>query len=106
MALTAVDRALLQRCLNHEPGAWNDFVDRFLGLLLQLVMGAGQRGFAADAARQGKLSLQANHGIHNHSLFEFLAHTLLHATQTRAQRPPLHACDVVAWTVNADFPAA
>lgn len=37
MALTAVDRALLQRCLNHEPGAWNDFVDRFLGLIYHVV---------------------------------------------------------------------
>jgi RNA polymerase sigma-70 factor, ECF subfamily len=33
VALTAADRALLQRCLNHQPGAWNDFVDRFLGLI-------------------------------------------------------------------------
>lgn len=33
MPFTAVDRALLQRCLSHEPGAWNDFVDRFLGLI-------------------------------------------------------------------------
>lgn len=37
MALTAVDRALLQRCLNHEPGAWNDFVDRYLGLIYHVV---------------------------------------------------------------------
>jgi len=32
-----VDRALIQRCLNHEPGAWNDFVDRFLGLFYHVV---------------------------------------------------------------------
>jgi RNA polymerase sigma-70 factor (ECF subfamily) len=37
VALTAVDRALLQRCLNHEPGAWNDFVDRYLGLIYHVV---------------------------------------------------------------------
>ncbi len=37
MALTAVDRALLQRCLHHEPGAWNDFVDRFLGLIYHVI---------------------------------------------------------------------
>jgi RNA polymerase sigma-70 factor (ECF subfamily) len=37
VALTAVDRTLLQRCLNHEPGAWNDFVDRFLGLIYHTV---------------------------------------------------------------------
>jgi RNA polymerase sigma-70 factor (ECF subfamily) len=32
-----VDRALLQRCLNHEAGAWNDFVDRFLGLIYHVI---------------------------------------------------------------------
>lgn len=37
MALTNVDRTLLQRCLNREPGAWNDFVDRFLGLIYHVV---------------------------------------------------------------------
>lgn len=37
MALTAVDRTLLQRCLNKEPGAWNDFVDRFLGLIYHVI---------------------------------------------------------------------
>jgi len=37
VALTAVDRALLQRCLNHEPGAWNDFVDRYLGLIYHVI---------------------------------------------------------------------
>jgi RNA polymerase sigma-70 factor (ECF subfamily) len=37
LALTAVDRALIQRCLNHNPGAWNDLVDRFLGLIYHVV---------------------------------------------------------------------
>jgi RNA polymerase sigma-70 factor, ECF subfamily len=37
VALTAVDRTLVQRCLNHEPGAWNDFVDRFLGLIYHVI---------------------------------------------------------------------
>ncbi|HEX5273318.1 MAG TPA: sigma-70 family RNA polymerase sigma factor [Gemmataceae bacterium] len=37
MALTPVDRALLQRCLNRQPGAWNDFVDRFLGLIYHVI---------------------------------------------------------------------
>ena len=37
MALTAVDRALLQRCLQHDTGAWNDFVDRFLGLIYHVI---------------------------------------------------------------------
>jgi RNA polymerase sigma-70 factor (ECF subfamily) len=37
VALTPVDRALLQRCLNHEAGAWNDFVDRYLGLIYHVI---------------------------------------------------------------------
>jgi RNA polymerase sigma-70 factor, ECF subfamily len=37
VALTNVDRALLQRCLAHKPGAWNDFVDRFLGLIYHVI---------------------------------------------------------------------
>lgn len=37
MALTPHDRDLLRRCLHHEAGAWNDFVDRFLGLVYHVV---------------------------------------------------------------------
>lgn len=37
MALSDVDRNLLQRCLARRPGAWEEFVDRFLGLILHVV---------------------------------------------------------------------
>ncbi len=37
MALTPLDRTILQRCLNHDVGAWNDFVDRFLGLIYHVI---------------------------------------------------------------------
>jgi RNA polymerase sigma-70 factor (ECF subfamily) len=37
VALTPLDRDLLKRCLHHEPGAWNDFVDRFLGLVYHVI---------------------------------------------------------------------
>ena len=37
MALTNVDRDLLKRCLSHKPGAWNDFVDRYLGLIYHVI---------------------------------------------------------------------
>ena len=37
MALTNLDRELLKRCLTKQPGAWNDFVDRFLGLIYHVV---------------------------------------------------------------------
>jgi RNA polymerase sigma-70 factor (ECF subfamily) len=34
---TAVDRDLLRRCLNREPGSWNDFVDRYLSLIYHAI---------------------------------------------------------------------
>ena len=37
MALTNLDRELLRRCLAKQPGAWNDFVDRYLGLIYHVV---------------------------------------------------------------------
>lgn len=37
MALTSADRQLVQRCLNHEPGAWNDFVDHYLRLIYHVI---------------------------------------------------------------------
>lgn len=37
MALTDIDRNLLNRCLNNEPGAWKDFVDRFVGLFVHVI---------------------------------------------------------------------
>jgi RNA polymerase sigma-70 factor, ECF subfamily len=37
VALTNLDRDLLKRCLAKQPGAWNDFVDRFLGLIYHVV---------------------------------------------------------------------
>ncbi len=37
MALSEIDRNLLQRCLTREPRSWEDFVDRFLGLVVHVV---------------------------------------------------------------------
>jgi RNA polymerase sigma-70 factor, ECF subfamily len=37
VALTKVDKELLQRCLAKQSGAWNDFVDRFLGLVYHTI---------------------------------------------------------------------
>ncbi len=37
MALSDIDRSLLQRCLARKPRAWEDFVDRFLGLVIHVV---------------------------------------------------------------------
>jgi len=37
LVLSNVDRELLQRCLNRSTGGWDDFVDRFLGLVQHVV---------------------------------------------------------------------
>jgi RNA polymerase sigma-70 factor, ECF subfamily len=37
MTFTEIDRNLLKRCLAEEPGAWKDFVDRFMGLFVHVV---------------------------------------------------------------------
>ncbi len=37
MGLSDIDRKLLQRCLERKPGAWEDFVDRFLGLVVHVI---------------------------------------------------------------------
>lgn len=37
MALSEIDRNLLDRCLNRKPRAWEDFVDRFMGLVVHVV---------------------------------------------------------------------
>ncbi len=37
VALTEIDLNLLKRCLAEEPGAWNDFVDRFIGLFVHVI---------------------------------------------------------------------
>ena len=37
MGLSEIDRNLLERCLQHKPRAWEDFVDRFMGLVVHVV---------------------------------------------------------------------
>jgi RNA polymerase sigma-70 factor (ECF subfamily) len=37
VALTNTDRELIRRCLTRQTGAWNDFVDRFLGLVYHVI---------------------------------------------------------------------
>lgn len=37
MPLSAIDRQLLERCLRHDAGAWNDFVDRYMGLIYHVI---------------------------------------------------------------------
>lgn len=37
MPLREIDRQLIDRCLNHESGAWNDFIDRYMGLIYHVI---------------------------------------------------------------------
>lgn len=37
MALTEIDRHRLERCLARKPRAWEDFVDRYMGLVVHVV---------------------------------------------------------------------
>lgn len=41
MALTDLDRKLLERCLSKDTAAWKDFVDRFMGLFVHVVQHTG-----------------------------------------------------------------
>jgi RNA polymerase sigma-70 factor, ECF subfamily len=36
VALSEIDRNLLERCLQRKPRAWEDFVDRFMGLIIHV----------------------------------------------------------------------
>lgn len=37
VALSEIDRSLLDRCLHRKPRAWEDFVDRFMGLVVHVI---------------------------------------------------------------------
>jgi RNA polymerase sigma-70 factor, ECF subfamily len=37
VALSEIDRSLLDRCLSRKPRAWEDFVDRFMGLVVHVI---------------------------------------------------------------------
>jgi RNA polymerase sigma-70 factor (ECF subfamily) len=37
VSLSDIDRNLLRRCLARKPRAWNDFVDRFVGLVVHVI---------------------------------------------------------------------
>jgi RNA polymerase sigma-70 factor, ECF subfamily len=37
VALSEIDRNLLERCVERKPRAWEDFADRFLGLVVHVV---------------------------------------------------------------------
>ncbi len=42
MALSEIDRQLLARCLAKQPKSWEDFVDRFMGLVIHVINHSAQ----------------------------------------------------------------
>ncbi len=42
MGLSEIERNLLERCLLKKPRAWEDFVDRFMGLVLHVIRHTAQ----------------------------------------------------------------
>jgi RNA polymerase sigma-70 factor, ECF subfamily len=51
VALSELDQQLLQRCLERKAGAWEDFVDRFLGLVVHVIHHTAQaRSVVTSAA--------------------------------------------------------
>jgi RNA polymerase sigma-70 factor (ECF subfamily) len=42
VALSEIDRNLLNRCLERKPRAWEDFVDRFMGLVIHVINHSAQ----------------------------------------------------------------
>ncbi len=56
MSLSEVDRQLLQRCLDRAPRAWQDFVDRFLGLVVHVANHTAEaRGLSIDQSTRDDL---------------------------------------------------
>jgi len=51
VGLSEIDRNLLDRCLQGKPRAWEDFVDRFMGLLIHVINHTAQ-------ARSVRLSIE------------------------------------------------
>jgi len=39
---SSLDRKLINRCMGREPGAWNDFVDRYVGLIYHVIQHVAQ----------------------------------------------------------------
>jgi len=56
LSLSDIDRILLQRCIDGAPRAWQDFADRFLGLVIHVANHTAEsRGIALDEATRDDL---------------------------------------------------
>lgn len=56
MSLSDIDRILLQRCIDGAPRAWQDFVERFLGLVIHVANHTAEtRGISLDDSTRDDL---------------------------------------------------
>ena len=78
MGLIARDRDLIKRCLARESGAWNDFVDRFLGLVYHVVQ------HTADM-RSFPLSPEDKEDVAAHVLLKIVEHDYAALRQFRGR---------------------
>jgi RNA polymerase sigma-70 factor (ECF subfamily) len=59
VALSEIDRSLLDRCLHRKPRAWEDFVDRFMGLVVHVINHTAQcRSINVSAADREDLAAE------------------------------------------------
>ena len=59
MALSEIDRSLLERCLGRKVRAWEDFVDRFMGLVVHVINHTAQcRSINLSAADREDLAAE------------------------------------------------
>ncbi|HBT76913.1 MAG TPA: hypothetical protein DEB39_08300 [Planctomycetaceae bacterium] len=59
MTLSDLDQGLLERCLDYKPRAWEDFIDRFLGLVLHVIDHAtGVRRIRLTPAERDELCVE------------------------------------------------
>ena len=57
MALSEIDRKLLRRCIDRKANSWEDFVDRFMGLVVHVINHTAQaRSIRLSSADQEDLA--------------------------------------------------
>ncbi len=56
LSMNELDRELLTRCLERQPRGWEDFVDRFMGLVVHVIDHTMQiRGLPVDEEQRDRL---------------------------------------------------
>jgi len=78
LALSEIDRSLLERCLSRQSGAWNEFVDRFMGLVVHVINHAAQ-------ARSLEVTAQDQEDLTAEVLLEIIANDFAALRQFRGQ---------------------